>query len=121
MNTSIYERARQLYESEECPRSLDLDILLHLRYGHCYSSDDYLVLGRPVVKDAPHCLVVDPSVVFDTPDCWLVYLAVGRLSDIIDLAPYQLPWFAWQRDNVLHYYRRENVERIAKCITMMPE
>lgn len=117
MTTSTYEKALKIYRNEDCPRSLATDILLHLHFGYVFCHPGLLVLGRPISKGAPHCLVVDPSVVFHSPDTWMVYLGVGHLVDIISCMPYELPWFAWQRNNILSYYRREQVERIAKCIT----
>lgn len=68
-------------------------------------------MGRPVCKDAPTHLIVDPSVRFpcDTwgsdPDCWLIYLAAGPLADFFRHEPYSLPFVGWEVRNKFRYYQ----------------
>lgn len=99
------ERARRVYDTERCARSFDCDVGLHLSNGYVHSDDDLFLLARPVTKGAPTLLVVDPTVVFGCPDCWLVYLAAGDLSRCVDYIPRFLPWVAWEIDNKLRYHK----------------
>lgn len=89
------------------------ELTAHLLHGFVLSTPEAFVMGRPIVKDAPHALQADPWHVFppDECDCWLVWLAAGDLSAIWRLVPYPLPWLAWaRRDGPLRFYLQNGFE-----------
>jgi hypothetical protein len=98
------DRARRVYDREYCRRPFEDDVQLHLAHGIVHSDDRLFLLARPVQKDAPYVLVADPAIQFRDPDCWLVFLAAGDMSHILDLIPYEFPWVAWEIDNKLRYH-----------------
>lgn len=114
-----YERAQLIYLQERCARSFTQDVVLHLRNGYVFSTPKMFLMGRGVLKNAPYSLVTDPSVTFDEPDSWLVYLAVGDISDFFRYEPYPLRWIGFERENVLRFHSRNKIKRIINlCHTM---
>lgn len=75
-----------------------------LRTGFVYAGDDAFILAQP-----------------QNGDTWWVHLAAGDLTRFLDLAPYPLPWVAWQRKGTgkVHVWSWENfrkhINRIKKA------
>ena len=109
------ERAKAVYEMEWCARPFEEDLRLHLLNGYVFSTPTMFLMGRPVSSDASPRLIVDPAVVFDKPDAWLVYLLAGSLREALEFIPYQLPKICLERSNVLRFYGCEYLTcRIAR-------
>jgi len=110
---TAFEMAREVYRWEECARSFGEDLNLHLAHGFVFVTPDVFLMGRPVIKNAPKDQILSPWIQFQNPDCWHVWLAAGRgsLQALTKLEPYPLPWFSWERDNHLHFYRRDSLLR----------
>lgn len=106
---SPYELARKIYQQEPCARTFREDLEQHLRTGYVWSSPRTFIMGRPVRRSGDRADIVTPHVTFDNPDCWHIYLAAGELYEFFRLEPFELPWFSWERHNVLRFYRRERV------------
>ncbi len=108
------EQAAAVYDREDCQRTFRQDVELHMLHGYIFSTPDVFVMGRPVNKDAPHSLIVDPSHVFPREqwNCWLLYLAAGRLGDFWRWEPFPLDFIAWERKNVLRIYYAQTVKTL---------
>lgn len=117
MTISPYERARKVYEQEDCRRSFSEDLELHLRYGYVYSTPNSFIMGRAVDRYADSECIVDPSVVFDHPNAWLVYLAAGDMSEFFLRQPFFLPWVGWERENKLRFYKTVHLWRF-RCFQL---
>ena len=109
--TTPYERAILVYQQEKCARPFEVDLALHLAHGYVIAMPDVFVMGRPVRRDAPVDEIHDPAKTFDLPDCWWVWLAAGNLARILDLEPFPLPYYGFERDNEPRFYRREQLIR----------
>ncbi len=53
----------------------------YLTRGFVYSGDDAFILAMP-----------------QNDDTWFIHLAAGKPARFLELAPFRLPWVAWQRD-----------------------
>ena len=111
---TIYERAKEVYAKELCARTLELDILLHVRDGFVYSSPTALALVRPVCQSGAYKDLTSPWVCFDDPDTWWVYLMVGNTREAVQHLPFFLPWIGWERKNVPRFYRLEKFVNLLK-------
>lgn len=103
------ELAKQVYDREDCARDFVEDLELHLLNGYVFSTPLYFIMGRPVSVAASHEEIVDPSVVFEDPDCWHVYLAAGHnpFRAFLRLMPWYLPCVSWERENKLRFHRTD--------------
>lgn len=106
-----YAKAVAVYRRELCARSFAEDLQSHLANGYVFSTPELFAMGRPVCKDAPKSLILDPTVRFDNPDCWLCWLFSGNLLALTLNMPYWLPWIAFERRNVLRFYKTEDFKR----------
>jgi hypothetical protein len=106
--------ARSVYDREVCARSFQEDIDLHLRYGYVFATPEMFVMGRPVKKSASYLDITCPWVTFAEPDCWWVYLAAGKMTQMFRHLPYPLPWLGWEVNNKPRFFR---YERLAKWFT----
>ncbi len=93
---SPYEQAKAVYDNEPSVRPFAEDFALHLEFGFVFCTPRFFVMGRPVNKDAPHGLILDPSYVFPRHECncWHVYLMSGgggAPAQQIAQAPVPLP------------------------------
>lgn len=108
------EQAAAVYDREDCRRTFREDLELHLLHGYVFSTPTLFMMGRPVNKDAPREWIVDPSHEFAADDwnCWLLYLAAGRISDFWRYEPFPLDFVAWERKNVLRTYYAATVKTL---------
>lgn len=98
------EQAKAVYDREWCARPFEEDLRLHLLNGYVFSTPEVFVMGRPVDSAARPALIVDPSVRFDDPDAWLVYLLAGNLREALRFIPYPLPKIGLERGNILRFH-----------------
>lgn len=94
---SPYVSALNHYASDPGPRTLEEDVRLHLIGGYVVGTPWLLALARPVDRRGDPGDIVDPGRSYDTFDCWHIYLAVGRLEDLVALLPYELPYISFER------------------------
>lgn len=107
---SPFHRAQIVYAQESCKRDFWTDLHLHLTQGYVFATPEGFVMGRPVERHAEPELIVHPSVEFENPDAWLIYLAAGNgLTQFLKYEPYPLPWYGWERQNKLRWYPRERI------------
>lgn len=118
MNTTISTadpilRARAVYEQEECARSFDQDIYLHLNTPGCivYKDASNLALLRPVNSHDPYRAITNPAFMARRPDAWWIYLLVGSIPFLVSRLPYDLPLIGWERKNSPRFYKLEQVKR----------
>jgi len=115
MNADVMMVARRIYDSEYNPRTLSVDIQLHLENptAFVFKGPDFFIMGRPVNHLADPVLVLSPNIVHKNPDAWLVWLGIGEMMKFIQLRPYSLPWVGFQRKNDLRWYEASNMEAVA--------
>ena len=103
------EQAALVYTQEPCANTFEHDLYWHLQNGYVFSTPDYFIMGRPVDVSAPDSMQLDPSVKFNAPNGWLVWLAAGEIACFNDIAPYRLPFIGFQRRNRLRWYKAEKL------------
>jgi len=111
----LYNKALDVYANEPCARTLDEDVIWHLRHGHVFMTDEYFVLMRPTRVDWGEDLLIDSTVGLDedeTPDCWFVTLMVGELCDVHKFFPYYLPFVGYQVKNELRIAKTSTFARL---------
>lgn len=108
---SPLHEAMSVYQKEPCVRTFQEDLWLHLEFGFVFSTPAFFIMGRPVDKDAPHGLILDPSYQFkrEECDCWHVYLAAGDLGRAWSILPWPLGWMSFERKNELRFVETERI------------
>lgn len=108
MNQQLLEA---MYPETEFHNSFTVDVSLHLLYGYVIATPEAFIMGRAIQRNADINLIRDPSVSFDDPDCWWVWLAVGvaSLEVFFRHEPYPLPYFGWDRRGKARFYERERL------------
>ena len=103
------EQAAAVYEGEPCARSFREDLEAHLLHGLVYSSGDFFCMARPVSKDYPQHLIVNPWFnEWDAPtNCWHLYLWAGPMMSAFKCATHPLPFVSFERKNRLRVHRWE--------------
>jgi hypothetical protein len=109
-----FDEAKAVYAREPSVRTFEADLALHFEFGYVFATPRFFIMGRPVKKDAPHGLILDPSYVFERGecDCWLVWLAAGDLGAAWSALPYELPWLAFERKNSLRFQPAHRIRRL---------
>lgn len=105
------EKAAAVYEREPCARTFKEDLEAHLLHGYVFSTPEFFLMGRPVIRGAIYSLIVNPWHVFDDPDCWHVYLFAGDLSKVYAAIPYPLPFISFERKNKLRVFPVEQIRK----------
>ena len=108
------EQAAAVYEQEPCARSFREDLEAHFLNGYVISTPEYFVMGRAVRRDWPREDILNPFHISTDPrlpDCWMVWLAAGSILGAFHQMPYNLPWIAFERDNVLRFWPTEKFRR----------
>lgn len=89
--------------------------MLHYLHGFVFSTPEFFIMGRAVVKAGEQALIVNPEHTFPRSlcDCWHIYLMAGNPSEAWDIMPWPLPWFSFERRNDLRFYRAERIRRLS--------
>lgn len=89
--------AREAYEGSN-PHIPWHDLLAeHIVSGWVISTEEYFLLARPVKKDAPDELILDPTVQFHDADCIHCYIAASQSLPLLwTLAPDRYEWVSYQ-------------------------
>ena len=112
---SPYELARGVYAQEPSRRTFAEDLEHHHVNGFVFSTPDYFVMGRPVIKMSVPVLILDPSFHFprEDVDCWHIYLFAGKISLAWEVLPWRMEWISLERRNDLRFYRLADLERLS--------
>lgn len=109
------ERALEVYDKEECPRTFVEDLEAHLLSGYVFSTPGFFVMGRAVSAFADPADIIDPWHVFPVEEhsCWHVYLAAGvnPFGHFLSLAPYPLPYVSWEKRNKLRIHKMSRIQQ----------
>jgi len=94
-----YESIAEKYTNHPQPQTFDWYIRWHCMHGFVYSTPDFFLMGRPVVRDAPAIRITEPTYLFNPSDCdcWFIHAMAGNIRGAIGMEPYELPWYAWER------------------------
>ena len=103
------ERAAKVFITEPSTVGFQEVLASHLLYGYVYALPDSFILARPVESDAPEDQILDPNRDFKNPDAWFIYAASGSLQSFLDVEPFELPLFGWQKRNKVRFWPRERV------------
>tara|TARA_R110000803_G_scaffold196411_1_gene259705 strand:+ start:753 stop:1127 length:375 start_codon:yes stop_codon:yes gene_type:complete len=111
---SPYLRAAAVYDNEPCDFTFKEDLEMHLMCGFVFSTPDYFIMGRPVIKGADIELITDPTYEFERElcNCWHVYLFAGDMSKSFDILPWSLEWLSMERNNEMRYLKMDILQRI---------
>lgn len=86
----------------------------HERNGIVIDEPDCFMLARPVRRIWDERRIIDPSQSFvmtvGQADMWHVWVAVGSLGELLDRAPYPLPFLSWERKNQLRISRFQKIQ-----------
>lgn len=88
----------------------------HFQYGFLFSTPEFFVMGRPVMRGARAELIRDPSATFDgmAVDAWWVHGAIGNLRAMWDVMPAALPYLGFERwDDNPRFYPIETLRRLS--------
>lgn len=96
--------AAAVYQREPCARTFKEDLEAHLLHGWVVSTPTAFAMGRIVDCKAELADLVNPWVTFELGDTWLIYLTAGNLREALGLLPFDLPYIAWEKRNVLRIY-----------------
>jgi hypothetical protein len=81
----------------------------HLLYGYVFALPNSFMLARPVRSDASEDEILDCNRDFKNPDAWFIYAASGDLLEFLEVEPFPLPYFGWQKRNRVRFWKREKV------------
>lgn len=94
----MIEEINRLYIQFPQPRTFEEDLAAYLEHGYVIERDGAFLMGRPIEREAPHELQVNPCHRFENPDTWLVWIAVGvSVNTFLTMVPFPLSWVAWSR------------------------
>jgi hypothetical protein len=117
LSLSPRERIKRLYCEFQQPRSFEEDERLHRMTGYVIETEDAFLMGRPVKHDVALEAIQCPQVKFsrEVCDAWFIWIFVGNLQRMLELAPYPLPLVGWsRRGGRVRWYRCEEAgKRIA--------
>jgi hypothetical protein len=117
LSLSPRERAKLLYCEFQQPRSFEEDERLHRVTGYIIETEDAFLMGRPVKHDVALEAIQSPHVKFsrEISDAWFIWIFVGPIQRMLELAPYPLPLVGWsRRGGRVRWYRCEEAgKRVA--------
>ena len=78
-------------------------------YRYLYSGDDFFVMAYPHVTD----LLFERSLnkTLDDLDVWVLHYFAGDIKRLFEIAPFELPYVAFQRKGKWKLYRTEELKR----------
>lgn len=110
-----FEEAQAVYLREPCARPFQQDLMLHYLHGFVFSTPDYFMMGRPVMRSGRPADIVNPAHRFDWGGCdaWWIYLAAGETHRAWPIMPWPMAWFGWERKNEVRWYPVDRVKRLS--------
>jgi hypothetical protein len=85
----------------------------HLEHGFVFSTPEFFVMGRPVVRRemGPKIVVYDRERI---ADAWWIHAFAGDLTRVWEVLPYRLGYVGFERfDNSSRFYPLEQVRRLS--------
>ena len=108
---TLIEEIGRLYRDRGGMKAFYADVRMHMDGGgYVFKAPEFLLMGYPVWRD-PERPKMGSQVGLGSPNCWHIYLAVGDMSRFLDLEPYPLPYFSWERRKRLVFVGRERLLR----------
>lgn len=102
-----YDKARAVYDQEECARTFEEDLVAHLNGGYVINTPEVFGMFRPVRRIWGKRRILNPWDTIDftvgSADTWHIYLAAGDMSQFMNFLPYALPWISFERKNKLRF------------------
>lgn len=105
-------QAAEVYRSEPSSHTFWEVLDFYLAHGWVHSTPDFFVMGRPVSREWPDEVIVDPihNEEFELTkrhDCWHIALMAGDLVAARNMLPFPLPFVSFERRNELRFYRHD--------------
>jgi hypothetical protein len=98
---SPYDQIAALYGANPQEFTFDFYVAWHHRHGFVFSTPDYFVMGRPVIRER---IVEMTDVMFEltpelrrTADTWFVHAMAGDIGKCWQILPWPLGWIAFHR------------------------
>lgn len=119
---SPYEIISNKYSENPQAQTLDWYIRWHCLHGFVYVTPSFFLMARPVVRDAPACRITEPTYLFNHADCdcWYIHAMAGDIRGAINMEPFKLPWYSWERvlDGKLdlRFYKSERIRTLSKAL-----
>lgn len=86
---------------------------LHYQHGFVFSTPDYFVMGRPVIRSWSAELIRDPFCTVSPGDAWWIHGYWGDLLAAFKALPYELPFIGWEKfDLDCRFYPIDAVRRL---------
>lgn len=103
---TVLEQVARLYRQQPQPRTFAEDLAAHRATGYVLEAPGTLLLGREVPSQADEDELSDPWRGWPATECdaWFVWLAVGRLPDVIALIPHRQKWVAFARRGRIRWH-----------------
>ena len=114
-----WQKARKWVQESKGKISFAKLLLHYMRHGHVWNSEDVFLMAQPVriigdrgSEELVYCEKGKGA------NCWFVGVGAGArgIRDFMDLAPFKLPYVAWQRRNLerLHIWSWDKFNRKVK-------
>lgn len=105
--------AEEVYRNEDCARSFEEDLYLHLHTPGCivFKDEDNLALVRPVNEHDSYENLTYPGYISPEPNAWWVYMLVGNVPFLISLLPNRFDRIGWERKNKPRFYNLNKVKQ----------
>lgn len=112
-----YVRIREAYRCAEHEKSWRSWLNWHHLHGFVFSTPDFFIMGRAVLRDSmPEQIVGKHVFKSEECDCWHIFAMSGDMGKAWSILPWELPWLAWERvqggKRDLRFYRTDDVRRL---------
>lgn len=94
-----FEEMAQWYANHPTEQSFAWYVDWHLKHGFVFSTPEFFVLGRPVLRAAGEARICEPTHLFnpDDCDCWYLHALAGDMGKVWGIMPWPLGWIAFER------------------------
>lgn len=113
-----FEALEKLYAQKGAEEPFANYVIEHAKNGFVYSTPDFFVMGRPVVRSASEAVIRDATHAFPPAECdaWFVHAAAGNIPKMWATMPWPLEWIGWTRLrdplDELTFVRTESLKRL---------
>lgn len=114
---SPFARAQRVFKSEPSAYTFAECALFHANHGQIFAGKDYLVMGRPVIRDAPEKSIVGLVDMSFGADCWHIAIMVGNMEKAWKRLPYELEWISFERSNVLRFAPLNRIRSLSTVLS----
>lgn len=94
-----YDALEEIYAKQGAEEPFANYVIEHAKSGFVYSTPDFFVMGRPVLRSAAPELIRDARHVFRREECdaWFIHAAAGNMPKMWAITPWPLGWIGWTR------------------------